>query len=230
MEEFDITEFLKYYVSKIIIVIVCILIGIVAAWYYTANIQVPMYKSETSIVLANQNTDITVNDVSLNKNLLPTYREIIKSRSVLTKVIDNLNLDLTFEELGKKISVKSANDAEIIIISVKDENKKLAKKIANQTASIFKEEIAKYYQVENVTILDSAVLAEKPYNINILKQYLIGFGLGFLVGSSIIAVIFYFDDTIKTVEDIETKIGLSVLSTIPKYKPKKKNKDEEEDE
>ena len=231
MEEFDVKEFLKYYFSKFIIVLLFVLLGILGAWYYTANMQVAMYKSETSIVLANQNTDITVNDVSLNKNLLPTYREIIKSRTILEKVIKNLELDLTVEELNRKINVKSANDAEIIVVSVKDEDPKQAKKIANEIAKIFQEEITNYYPIENVSILDSAVKANKPYNINILKQYLMGFGLGFLLGSSIIVIVFYFDDTIKTVEDIETKIGLSVLSTVPKYKPKKKKKnDDEEDE
>lgn len=226
MEEFDITEFLKYYASKFVIVALSVLIGVVGAWYYTAKLQVPMYKSETSIVLANQNTDITVNDVSLNKNLLPTYREIIKSRTILEKTIVNVGLDLTVEELNKKISVRSANDAEIIVVSVKDEDAKLAKQIANEIADIFQKEITNYYPIENVSILDTAVRSDKPYNIHVLKQYLIGFGLGFLIGSGIVATVFYFDDTVKTSEDIENKIGLSVLSTVPRYKPKKKKNDE----
>lgn len=228
MEEFNITEYLKYYMSKIIVVILCVFLGMLSAWYYTVKVQVAMYKSETSIVLANQNTDITVNDLSLNKNLLPTYREIIKSRSILEKVISNLTLDLTVEELNKKINVKSQNEAEIIIVSVKDEDSKLAQTIANEIAKIFKEEITKYYQVENVTILDNAVEAEEPYNINVIKQYLIGFLAGFVLGSGIVTIVFYFDDTIKTSEDIETKIGLSVLSTVPRYKPKKKKVEEDE--
>ena len=229
MEEFDITEFLKYYASKFVIVALSILVGVLATWYYTAKIQVAMYKSETSIVLANQNTDITISDVSLNKNLLPTYREIIKSRTILEKTIVNLKLDLTVEELNKKINVKSSNDAEIIVVSVKDEDSKVAKRIANEIAKIFESEITKYYPIENVSILDEAVVADEPYNVNVLKQYIIGFGLGFLIGSGIVAIIFYFDDTIKTSEDIENKIVLSVLSTVPRYKPKKK-KNEEEDE
>ena len=226
MEEFDITEYLKYYMSKIIIVVLCVLLGMLASWYYTVKIQVPLYKSETSIVLANQNTDITVNDVSLNKNLLPTYREIIKSRSVLEKVISNLNLNLTVKKLNKKINVKSQNDAEIIVITVKDEDPKVSQATANEIAKIFKEEITKYYPIENVTVLDSAVEADEAYNIDLLKQYLIGVGLGFLIGSGIVTTVFYFDDTIKTSEDIETKVGLNVLSTVPRYKPKKKKEDE----
>lgn len=226
MEEFDITEYLEYYMSKIIIVVLCVLLGMLTSWYYTVKIQVPLYKSETSIVLANQNTDITVNDVSLNKNLLPTYREIIKSRSILEKVIVNLNLNLTVKDLSKKIDVKSQNDAEIIVITVKDEEPKVSQAIANEIAKIFKEEITKYYPIENVTVLDSAVEADEAYNIDLLKQYLIGVGLGFLIGSGIVTTVFYFDDTIKTSEDIETKVGLNVLSTVPRYKPKKKKEDE----
>ena len=226
MEEFDITEYLEYYMSKIIIVVLCVLLGMLTSWYYTVKIQVPLYKSETSIVLANQNTDITVNDVSLNKNLLPTYREIIKSRSILEKVIVNLNLNLTVKDLSKKIDVKSQNDAEIIVITVKDEEPKVSQAIANEIAKIFKEEITNYYPIENVTVLDSAVEADEAYNIDLLKQYLIGVGLGFLIGSGIVTTVFYFDDTIKTSEDIETKVGLNVLSTVPRYKPKKKKEDE----
>ena len=89
MEEFDISEFLKYYLSKITIVIITIVMGVLISWYYTRYIQVPMYKSETSLVLtrSNNSTTITQNDISLNKNLVATYREIIKSRRILSKVI-----------------------------------------------------------------------------------------------------------------------------------------------
>ena len=93
MEEFNISEFIRYYFSRFIIIILFVLIGMVAAIYYTENIQIPMYKSQTSLVLTrsnNSNSGITQNDISLNKNLISTYREIIKSRKILSKVIKNL--------------------------------------------------------------------------------------------------------------------------------------------
>lgn len=225
MEEFDISEFLKYYLSKISIVVGAILIGVIASWYYTSNMQVPMYKSETSLVLtrSDNNTTITQSDISLNKNLVATYREIIKSRRILTKVIDDLDLDMTEAKLKKKISVTSANDTELILITVKDRDSKQAKDIANEIATIFKDEITSIYNIENISIVDKAVEASDPYNISVLKQYVIGFGLGFIIGSGIVTMIFYFDDTIKNQEDIENKIGVSVLAQVPKYKSKKKN-------
>lgn len=230
MEEISISELFKYYFGKVYIVLVFILIGILGAWYYTAKLQVPMYKSQTSLVLtrSSDSTTITQTDITLNKNLVSTYREIIKSRRILSAVIKNLKLDLTVSELSSKVGVKSANDTELIVISVVDEDSNVAKVIANEIASVFKDEIIEIYNIENISIVDKAVKAQTPYNINILKQYLLGFGAGFLLGSSIVIMMFYFDDSIKTTEDIENKIGLNVLSSVPKYKPKKKKKNAEE--
>lgn len=227
MEEFNISEFIKYYFSLIVIVILFIILGAVGSWYYTDYIQVPMYKSQTSLVLtrAGDSTgSITQNDISLNKNLVATYREIIKSRRILSNVISNLNLDITEKELSDKVSVTSSNDTELIVISVVDKDSKLARDIANEIAKVFKEEITTIYNIENISIVDVAIKAKDAYNANPLKQYVIGVGSGFLIGSLIITVMFYFDDSIKKPEDIEEKVGLSVLSTVPKYKGKKKRK------
>lgn len=227
MEEFNISEFIKYYFSLIVIVILFMILGAVGSWYYTDYIQVPMYKSQTSLVLtrAGDSTgSITQNDISLNKNLVATYREIIKSRRILSNVISNLNLDITEKELSDKVSVTSSNDTELIVISVVDKDSKLARNIANEIAKVFKEEITTIYNIENISIVDVAVKAKDAYNVNPLKQYVIGVGSGFLIGSFIITVMFYFDDSIKKPEDIEEKVGLSVLSTVPKYKGKKKRK------
>ncbi len=227
MEEFNISEFIKYYFSLIVIVILFIILGAVGSWYYTDYIQVPMYKSQTSLVLtrAGDSTgSITQNDISLNKNLVATYREIIKSRRILSNVISNLNLDITEKELSDKVSVTSSNDTELIVISVVDKDSKLARNIGNEIAKVFKEEITTIYNIENISIVDVAIKAKDAYNVNPLKQYVIGVGSGFLIGSLIITVMFYFDDSIKKPEDIEEKVGLSVLSTVPKYKGKKKRK------
>lgn len=227
MEEFNISEFIKYYFSLIVIVILFIILGAVGSWYYTDYIQVPMYKSQTSLVLTrtgDSTGSITQNDISLNKNLVATYREIIKSRRILSNVISNLNLDITEKELSNKVSVTSSNDTELIVISVVDKDSKLARNIANEIAKVFKEEITTIYNIENISIVDVAIKAKDAYNVNPLKQYVIGVGSGFLIGSLIITVMFYFDDSIKKPEDIEEKVGLSVLSTVPKYKGKKKRK------
>jgi len=227
MEEFNILEFLKYYWSKILIVVIFVVIGLVGSWIYTYQIQVPIYRSQTSLVLTNNDetsSTITQSDITLNKNLVSTYREIIKSRRILDKVIARLNLDITYEDLKDNVEVNSVSDTELIVISVYDENNKTARRIANQIAEVFKSEITEIYNIENVSIIDKALVSEEPYNVHVAKQFIIGTALAFLLGSILIVVIFYFDDTIKSEEDIEHKIGLSVLGSVPKYKGKKGDK------
>lgn len=224
MEEFNISEFIKYYFSQIAIVIIFIIFGLLGCWYYTENIQVAEYKSQTSLVLTSGTDKITQNDITVNKNLVSTYREIIKSRRILSPVIENLQLDLTTEELSKKIAVTSTNDTEIIVITVTDTDSIKARDIANEIAKVFQKDIANIIPIDNISLVDEAVEANEPYNVNVLKQYIIGVGAGFLIGSMIITIMFYFDDSIKRPEDIEEKVGLSVLSTVPKYKNKNKSK------
>ncbi len=224
MEEFNISEFIKYYFSQIAIVIIFIIFGLLGCWYYTDNIQVAEYKSQTSLVLTSGTDKITQNDITVNKNLVSTYREIIKSRRILSPVIENLQLDLTTEELSKKIAVTSTNDTEIIVITVTDTDSIKARDIANEIAKVFQKDIANIIPIDNISLVDEAVEASEPYNVNVLKQYIIGVGAGFLIGSMIITIMFYFDDSIKRPEDIEEKVGLSVLSTVPKYKNKNKSK------
>ena len=41
-------------------------------------------------------------------------------------------------------------------------------------------------------------------------------GLGLIISCGIIFIKFYFDTTIKTTEEIENKLGLTVLGVVPK--------------
>lgn len=224
MGELDLFEFLHYYYNKILFVLLFVVIGFIGSYIFTFSTQVPIYESKTSLVLTkndNNNATITQNDITLNKNLVPTYREIIKSRRILEQVIDNMDIDMDYETLTKNVEVNSIENTELIVISVYDENNKLAKSIADEIANVFKREIVDIYSIENISIIDEAQVSTKPYNVNVLKQLIIGCGLGFLISSLIVALFFYFDDTIKTEEDIEQKIGLPVLGSVPKYTKKK---------
>lgn len=220
MGELDLFEFLHYYSNKILFVLLFVVIGFIGSYIFTFSTQIPIYESKTSLVLTkndNNNATITQNDITLNKNLVPTYREIIKSRRILEQVIENINIDIDYETLTKNVEVNSIENTELIVIHVYDENSALAKRIADEIARVFKKEIVDIYSIENISIIDEAQISTKPYNVHVLKQFVIGCGLGFLISSLIVALFFYFDDTVKTEEDIENKIGLPVLGSVPKY-------------
>ena len=215
MEEIDLIELLNYFKKKIgLIIIIMSAVGILGC-IYTLFIQKPMYNSYTTVILSgSSSSSITQTDVTLNKNLISTYAEIVKSGRVLNQVIKELNLDISYESLSSEVSVTSLNNTEIIKITVNNESPDMAMKIANSTASVFTKEISSLYKMDNVSILDYATINESPYNINILKQLIIYILVGLVISLGTVFMIFYFDRTIKSAEQIEQKIKLPVLGSV----------------
>lgn len=217
MEEIDLKELFSYFWNKKLLIIILTVLALAGGIFYSMKIQKPMYKSYTTILLTKEenNSTITSNDISLNRNLVDTYREIIKSRNVLGKVITNLNLDCTIDELMKKVTVENINDTEIIKISVVDAQEWNSMKIADEIAKVFNTEVVKLYNIQNIGIIDTAELPTKPYNINHVKTAALTGAVGLVVGLGIVFVLFYFDTTIKSSEEVERKLGLPVIGTIP---------------
>ena len=228
MEEFDIREILSYFWEKLFYFIIIVLLVLTLGCVYSVFIQKPLYTSRTSIVLTgfsmitNGDSTITQTDLNINSKLVSTYQEIVKSRRVLSQVIDNLDLDYKTEELAKMISVYSVSDTEIIEIAVTVEKANEAYLIANELADSFSMEVKDLYNLSNVSILDEAEISSMPSNMNLIKHIIIYLAIGIVLASFIIFVTFYFDTTIKTVHDIEKRYGLPILGTVPNYNKKKK--------
>lgn len=220
MEEIDLKELFDYFKSKIVWVIVIIFAVLIIGNVYTLLTRVPLYKTNASLVLVseNNNTNAVYNnsEQQLNKNLVATYSEIIKSKAVLNDVISNLKLKMTYVELKRKITVEAVENTEIIYIYVVDKNAKKASIIANEISNVFVSKINSYYKLNNVTILDKAEIVKKPYNSNYLKDNVIYLLVGVVLSCGVIFLFFYFDTTIKTSDEIENKLNLTVIGTVPK--------------
>ena len=153
MEEINLEELFYYFRNKISWIIIAIILAIGIGNTFTILTRTPMYKSSTTIVLVNENKDSSTYNTTeqqLNKNLVGTYSEIIKSRMILETVISNLKLDYTSSELASNILVEAVDNTEIIKVSVSDANEKEATSIANEIAKVFMEKIQKIYNLNNV--------------------------------------------------------------------------------
>ena len=121
------------------------------------------------------------------------------------------------------VNVTTEDDTEIIRISVNGTDKEIAKDVANEIARVFSNDVARYYSIKNVAIVDYAEVSNNPYNISLLKTVVLAMLIGIVLSCAVIFVMFYFDTTIKSTDEIETKIGLPTLGVVPlKYVPKEK--------
>ena len=221
MEEINIKDFFDYYKKFTILVVMVVLLFILGIGLYDKVFKTPLYSTYTTLVLVKDETTdsvdtISQSDIILNQKLVSTYREIIKSRLVLDQVIHNLNLSYTLEQMQKMIDVQSKEDTEILKITVTDSDEKMASKIANNLAEVFDHEITKIYKLNNVSIIDKAEVPKYPSNNHFVRDLILAALIGFTGTSAIIFIIFYFDDTLRSVEEVENEIGTPVIAKIYK--------------
>ncbi len=218
MEEINLKEVFDYFKSKILWIVIAIVAILIVGNVYTVITRVPMYESDTTIVLSGNKDSYSSTDSQINQNLIGTYREIIKSRNVLSQVIDNLDLKMSVDELANNITATSVEDTEIIRITVADDRAKDARDITDEVAKVFSDEVQDIYNLENVTIIDNADLASDPYNVNYVKDNIIYLIVGIVLSFGVVFIMYYFDTSIKSSETIEEKFGLTVIGVVPEEK------------
>lgn len=222
MEEIDLTELFDYFLKRALYIFITVIACLVIGLTYTIFLKEPKYKSDVNVIIVNKDKQTTSlqSDLAANQKLAATYRELVGSRRILNQVIDNLDLNYSIGQLQQMISVENVNDTEIIKITVSSSEPKEAKVIANETAKIFQDEVKDIYNLENVSIVDKAILAKEPYNINILKESVIYIALGMVLSCGVIFVIYYFDNTIKSIDQVEKRLGVPVIGTVPSVRKK----------
>ena len=229
MEEIDIKELFNYIKEKIWVVGIAIVLSFTISIIYTQVIKKPIYKSSTTYVLISDsgNEGITTTEVTLNEKLIATYKEIIKSRNILEKVIDRLQLDYTTSELAKNISVQQVSTSSMIKITVSNNDPELAQKIANAIGEEFSKEIESLYKISNLGMVDEALIPSVASNKSNLKELVMINGGAVTISLLAIFLLFYFDNTVKDSEQVEDKIKLPVLGNVPMI-PKKKGTEQSE--
>ena len=222
MEEINLRDLLSYFKKRLILFIVVVLFVVSAGTIYSVFILKPEYKSQATVILSSDKSKNTIqSEINANKNLIDTYTEVVKSHRVLDRVKSEMQIEDTYEQLVKKVTVASLKDTEIISISVVDLNKNHSYSLANRIADTFTDEIGQIYNDKSVNVLDRAVESQKPYNVDIVKQEAIYTAAGIVLATAVIFLMFYFDRTIKTTEQIEQLFKLPIYGKVRKLETEK---------
>ncbi|NWK71551.1 capsular biosynthesis protein [Bacillus paramycoides] len=179
----------------------------------------PIYQSSTQILVnqkKQEGTALQIGEVQTNIQLTNTYKVIIKSPVILEQVKEKLNLNITVQALTGKINVMNEKDSQVISVMAEDKDPKLARDIANATAEVFKNEVAKIMSVDNVTVLSKAEVVENqsPIKPRPMFNVAIAFVVGLMAAVGLAFLLEYLDNTVKKEEDVESLLGLPVLGIV----------------
>ncbi|QGQ94348.1 lipopolysaccharide biosynthesis protein [Paenibacillus psychroresistens] len=226
--ELEIKEYVRILIKRSwIIICIMLLITSITAVYSFKYIQ-PVYEASVKMIVTKspdlQGIQIIDNgSIDANIKLINTYKEIIKTSAIMDKVVSNYpDIGLDAIQLIEMVNVNSANESQLMTISVEDESYPRAVQIVNATAEVFRNQISLLMKIDNVTVLNEANPAIKPapVNQNPMMNIVISLIVSFMLAMGIVIILEYLDDTIKTEDDIKKYFGLSTLGMISKVKGK----------
>jgi capsular polysaccharide biosynthesis protein len=213
-KEINLKEILGVLKKRAWIGIIITLLAAIFGYYYSSiNKTTLLYSSSTNII------------INADAGQRKTLEVIIKDKTVLEKVIEQLGLDRTTDSLAESIQVGSIDDTQVVKISVIDIEPERAADIANTTAKIFIEEIPKIMGFDDVRVLSDAQINHAPINeSNQNKIIMAAIFAGIVIGIGLIFLIDSLDDSIRTEQDVEHLLEVPILGSVSIMSKKNINK------
>ncbi|MDD6155527.1 MAG: Wzz/FepE/Etk N-terminal domain-containing protein [Lachnospiraceae bacterium] len=197
------------------IVLVTILAGAIG-FFVSEFLMTPKYESTSELYVLSKSTSITsLADIQMGTSLTNDYMVVVKGRPVLEQVIANLGLEETYASLYNRVSLNNPTNSRILEITVTDTNPQRAKAIADEIAKVGSAFIAEKMDQDPPTIIQSGYADGLPVSPNVIKNAFLGAVVGAFLVVALILVTYIFNDTITTPEDIERKLGMNILGTLP---------------
>ena len=198
---------------------------------------VPRYNSTATMYILRQNANKTATtanvtdsddvaaDFSLALNVVRDCTYLIKSHTVLTQVKQSLSLETpSYEELYKRIEAINPENTRILEVTVTADTPHEAKNLVDKICTIGAETINKTMGFEQINLYEYGTYNHTPCNKTKPIIYVFIGILAAVLVYSIFLVVYLLDATIRTDEDIQTYLGLSILGDIPEANQSKKKK------
>lgn len=215
--EIDMLEIFGLLWSRLWLIVICAVLAGGAGFGISRFLLTEQFESTTRIYVLNRQNDnaLTYSDVQLGTQLTKDFAQIIKSRHVMDEVIETCGIPETSDSLAKRIDVVTQSDTRIVSITVTDPNPQMAQYLADEVRKVAADRIKGVMDIQAVNLVDEANLPVHPSSPKVARWTLVGMLLGAFLCAGVILVHFMLDDTIKTSDDIERYLGLSVLGMVP---------------
>ncbi len=214
---FDINFGLLFYnlISRLWLIILCAVIAAGAAYSYVRFFVKPVYSSTATLYIGSSNGPATIGDVNISDSLAKDYEVIIRRRKILDEVVRRLDLNMTAGQLKQCVSVSNVPDTRILDITVTTVDPARSKEIADAICVVASDELVSIIKDDYVSIVDVGNISSSPSNINLPVSMILAALLGMFLSMLYVMIRTFADDKLRTAEDIERWLGLSVIGTMP---------------
>ena len=231
--EIDLLELFYVVLHKWKMIVLSLLLTGACGCLISVFLITPQYESTSVLYVLSKSTSITsLADIQMGSSLTNDYVEVVTSRPIIEQVIQNLGLtDETYGSLKDKVSIDNPANTRLLKITVRDPQADVAKAIADELADVSKSFISIKMDQAAPTVTQYGYADGEPVTPNTVKNTVLGALIGAVLAIGVVIVSYLLNDTIMTTDDIEKKLGMTVLASIPldaeEYDGKKSKKSKE---
>lgn len=217
-EELNVNYLFDVLKKWFLLILLCTLIGLGGAIFYGYSSPI-IYESSTTLYVEPQvnSSIVDYEGILTNSKMIKTYKQILKSRKITEKVINNLKLNISYENLLNMTTINTVSDTEMLSISVRSEYYQQAPIIANEIAAVFIEQMKEDMGIENIVVVDEAIENLTPVEPNMIKLSILGLAAGILVGCAFTFLLDSMDNKIKNHDDVKKYLKIKTIGMIPNY-------------
>lgn len=214
--EIDLLQLFYALKKKIWFILAAMIIGGGLAGAYSKFLITPQYSSTSMMYILSKETTLTsLADLQIGSQLTEDYKVIVNSRPVLGEVIDSLALDMSYEQLLAKISIGNPTDTRILTVTVTDPDPYRAKAIVDCVAETASDYIGEIMEMIPPKIIENGTVSTRKTSPSNGKNAVLGALAGMVLVCGVIVIQVIMNDTVRTEEDVERYLGLTVLASVP---------------
>ena len=127
----------------------------------------PIYSSTSLLYVMSKSTSITsLTDLQVGSSLTQDYQVFITSRPVVDKVIEELELDMSYEQFVANVTVENPTNTRFIYITVNNTDAYMAKTIVDKLADVSAERMGTIMETDPPNVADYGHIPENQTSPN----------------------------------------------------------------
>lgn len=194
----------------------------------------PVYEAESKLFVGQQQVTTQqlpqgVQVTQLSLQLLETYAEVLRTRPIAEHAVEEAALPIRPTDLVEDLEATPILDTQLIRLRYRSPDPALAQRVVNATADAFVSEIENIEAVPGTTgeepavkvsVVESALRPESPVSPQPVRNMVLAFVLGAMLGVGVAFLVEYLDTSVKDTEDVERVTGYPVLAAVPRFDTK----------
>ena len=218
-DEIDLLDMFRLVWSKKAVIALIVIVSGLVGFLYSKIFIAPRYEASINMIV-NSRTDSTIGNISSDnitsaQKIAQTYAVIITGNKILYQVIDELNLDISYEKLKEMVTVDSINSTQVMNIVVNDTDPERARQIVEKIGDIAPEILVNAIEGGSCKIVSDVYSTGKPVSPDSTKNALMVALIALVICIAVIIVRDLLDNTFKSELDIQNITNLPVLGILP---------------